>query len=255
MIMISRLQTFALVFCLGLYNLFGQNPAEKGFDIANSDTKAIEIADQVMDAMGGRKAWDKTRYITWTFFGARKHIWDKWTGNVRIENLRDKSVSLININNETGKIYKNNQYIVQPDSLAKYIKSAKGAWINDAYWLVMPFKLKDSGVTLKYLGEAKTANNEDAQLLSLTFNAVGNTPQNRYQVWVTKSDNLVKQWAYYAKAENEKANFTLPWINYTKHGKILLSGDRGERKLTDISVLKKVNKDIFSDATLAAELK
>ncbi len=237
----------SIVFC-GTIKTWAQNPAAEGFDAINSDAKAIEIADNVMEAMGGRKAWDKTRYITWNFFGSRKHIWDKWTGNVRIENTRDKSVSLININNNTGKIFRNNQYLTQPDSLEKYIKAAKGAWINDAYWLVMPFKLKDSGVTLKYLGEANTASNEAAYLLGLTFKAVGNTPQNRYKVWVTKADNLVKQWEYYPKADSEKPGFSLPWINYQKHGKILISGDRGERKLTDIKVLKKVNKAIFKDA-------
>jgi hypothetical protein len=224
-----------------------KNPEAKGFDLANSDAKAIEIADKVMEAMGGRKNWDKTRYITWNFFGSRKHIWDKWTGNVHIEGIKDKSVTTINVNDNTGKVFRNGALITNADSSAKYLKNAMGAWINDSYWLVMPFKLKDSGVTLKYLGEAKTQNNEEADLLGLTFKEVGNTPQNKYQVWVTKSDNLVKQWAYYAKAENEKPSFTLPWINYQKNGNILLSGDRGERKLTDIKVLKKVNKQILLD--------
>lgn len=235
-------------------SLWAQNPAADGFDMANSDVKAVDIADKTMEAMGGRKAWDKTRYITWNFFGARKHIWDKWTGNVRIENIRDKSVSLININTNTGKIFRNNQYLTEPDSIAKYVKAAKGAWINDAYWLLMPYKLKDSGVTLKYLGEEKIGNNEEAYLLGLSFKEVGNTPQNKYQIWVTKSDNLVKQWAYYAKADSEKSNFTLPWVNYTKHGKILISGDRGERKLTDIKVLKKVDKKTFTDALFLPKL-
>jgi hypothetical protein len=228
--------------------IFAQNnPSGEGFDLANSDAKAIEIADNVMNAMGGRKNWDKTRYITWNFFGSRKHIWDKWTGNVRIEGLKDKSVVVMNINDNTGKVFRNGALITNADSTIKYLKNAKGAWINDSYWLTMPFKLKDSGVTLKYLGDSKTQNNDDAYLLGLTFKEVGNTPQNGYQVWVTKSDNLVKQWAYYPKAGNEKPGFVLPWINYKHEGKIMLSGDRGERKLTDIKVLKKVDKRLFSD--------
>lgn len=230
-------------------NVSAQNPAAEGFDTAGSDVKAIEIADQVMAAMGGRKNWDKTRFITWNFFGSRKHIWDKWTGTARIEGLKDKSVSIININKETGIIYRNGNIVTQPDSVKKYIKIAKGQWINDSYWLLMPFKLKDSGVTLKYLGEDTTQNNKAAHLLGLSFKEVGNTPQNKYQIWVTKSDNLVKQWSYYAKADLDKPNFTLPWVNYQPHGKILISGDRGERKLTDIQVLKKVNKQIFLDPT------
>jgi hypothetical protein len=242
-----KLHKVLILFLAISSQIFAQNPAADGFDAANSDAKAIEIADNVMKAMGGRKAWDKTRYITWNFFGNRKHVWDKWTGNVRVEGVKDKSVALINVNNDSGTIFRKGELVTNPDSLAKYIKSANGAWINDSYWLLMPFKLKDSGVTLKYLGEAKTQKDEDAYLLGLTFKEVGNTPQNKYQVWVTKSDNLVKQWAYYPKAELDKPQFTLPWINYQKTGNILISGDRGERKLTDIKVIKKVESKTFTD--------
>jgi hypothetical protein len=243
---VKKLAFILLVF-ISISQIQAQNPAAKGFDTANSDAKAIAIADDVMKAMGGRKAWDKTRYITWNFFGARKHIWDKKTGDVRIEGLRDKSVAIINVNKETGMIFRNGEQVTNVDSLSKYIKQAKGQWINDSYWLAMPFKLKDSGVTLKYVGDAKTLKEEDAHLLSLTFKGVGNTPQNKYHVWVTKSDNLVKQWAFFQNTDLENPGFTLPWDNYQKMGKILLSGDRGERKLTDIKVLKKIDKKTMKD--------
>ena len=249
-----RITGLTLLIVFNWVMILAQNPAAPGFDIINSDKKATEVADLVMKAMGGRKAWDQTRYLTWNFFGSRKHIWDKKKGLVRIEGVRDKSVAIIDINKETGIIYRNGEKVTQPDSLTKYIKIAKGQWINDSYWLVMPFKLKDSGVTLQYVGESKTLKEEDAYLLSLTFKEVGNTPQNKYHVWVTKSDNLVKQWAYFQKADNEKPGFTLPWENYQKAGKILLSGDRGERKLTDIKVLKKIDKRTMEDPTFVSTM-
>ena len=62
-----------------------ENPPAKGFNTAASDPKAISVADQAMTAMGGRKNWDATRYITWRFFGFRLHVWDKWTGDIRFE--------------------------------------------------------------------------------------------------------------------------------------------------------------------------
>lgn len=46
----------------------------------------------------------------------------------------------------------------------------------------MPYKLKDSGVTLKYKGEGQTEEGEPAQVLVLTFKDVGVTPQNKYEV-------------------------------------------------------------------------
>ena len=83
-----------------------KNPPAAGFDAAGSDAKAIEIADQVMENMGGRKNWDKTRYIAWNFFGNRKLIWDKWTGNVRIDNVNNDQTVLLNIKPHNGRVFK-----------------------------------------------------------------------------------------------------------------------------------------------------
>ncbi len=222
------------------------NPAAPDFDQANSDQKAIAVADQAMNAMGGRKNWDDTRYVAWNFFGVRKHVWDKWTGDVRIENVRDDQVILMNINTNKGRIFKFGAEQTNADSLTKYLKIGKGVWINDSYWLVMPFKLKDSGVTLKHLGDSQTKDGKEADLLQLTFKNVGNTPDNKYNVWVDKQSHLVWQWAYYPKYEAEKPGFVLPWTNYQQCGNILLSGERGDRDLTDIKVLKKLPGAVFT---------
>lgn len=210
-----------------------------------SDPKALKLADKVMKAMGGQKNYDKTRHIIWNFFGSRIITWDKWTGNVRIDGLRDKSVSLININTDTGKIFRNGAEVTHPDSVAKYVKRAKGAWINDSYWLVMPYKLKDNGVILKYLGTEQTLEKKDAEVIQLTFKNVGNTPENKYKVYIDPTTNLVVQWAYFPKFTDEKPAFTMPWRDYQKFGKILLSGDRGERKLTDIKVFQTLPDAVY----------
>lgn len=236
-----------LSLCLSLETIAQQNPAATSLNGANTDAKAIEIADKVMMAQGGKKNWDKTHFITWNFFGVRKLVWDKWSGNVRIDNLKDGSIALLNVNTMKGKILRNGSEIMQTDSVEKYLKQAKSAWINDSYWLVMPFKMKDSGVTLKYLGEEKTEAGIVSAVLQMTFENVGDTPQNRYKVWVDKDKNLVTQWAYFAKADNEKPNFIMPWLNYQQQGKIMLSGDRGQRKLTDIQVFDKISKAVFTD--------
>jgi hypothetical protein len=210
-----------------------------------SDPKAIELADKVMKALGGQKNYDKTRHITWNFFGVRRLTWDKWTGNVRIDNLRDNTVSLINVNTDTGRIFRNGAEVTQPDSVSKYVKRAKGAWINDSYWLVMPYKLKDNGVTLKYIGTEQTLEKKDAEVVQLTFKNVGNTPDNKYKVYIDPITNLVVQWSYFPKFTDEKPQFSLPWKNYEKYGKILLSGDRGERKLTEIKVFEKLPDTVY----------
>jgi len=221
------------------------NPAAEGFNAAASDAKAIALADAAMEAMGGRKNWDKTHFITWNFFGNRRLTWDKWTGDVRVENLKNDQTVLLNVNNNIGRVMKNGQELTQPDSVAKYVKQAKSAWINDSYWLVMPFKLKDSGVTLKYIGGDKTEDGATADKVQLTFDSVGDTPQNKYYVWLSPETHLASQWAYYPKSDMDKPSFVLPWKNYKPYGKVLLSGDRGQRQLTDIQVFDKLPKSVF----------
>ncbi|GAA4433654.1 hypothetical protein GCM10023188_23490 [Pontibacter saemangeumensis] len=223
-----------------------ENPPMEGFNEAGSDPEAIQLADSVMAAQGGRKNWDDTRYITWNFFGNRKLLWDKATGNVRVDYLKEDKKVLVNINTGEGKVYKEGAEVTQPDSVAKYVQQAKEAWINDSYWLVMPFKLKDSGVTLKYLGEETTQAGKLADVLQLTFENVGVTPENRYKVYIDKETNLVSQWAYFKNANDPEPAFVMPWQDYQTYGKLKLSGDRGQAHITDIKVLDDVPESAFT---------
>lgn len=222
-----------------------ENPPAEGFNLQESDARAMQIADEVMKAMGGRENWDNTRYITWNFFGRRKLLWDKWQNDVRIE--VDSTIYLVNIAKNTGKVKKGTAEITHPDSLKKYVDRGISIWINDSYWLIMPYKLKDSGVTLKYMGEKSTAEGKPADVLQLTFQNVGRTPENKYWVYVDKDSRLVIQWEYYQKYTDEKPQIVTPWQNYNKMGNVMISGDRGaNRQLTEIAVFGKVPQSAFT---------
>lgn len=222
------------------------NPPAEGFNAAASDSKAVAIADSVMIAQGGRKAWDNSRYFSWNFFGARSLWWDKKSGDVRIEIPKDSTVILVNIHSLEGKARVNGNKVTQPDSLGRYLQQGKSIWINDAYWLFMPFKLKDSGVTLTYEGQDTTQTGRPAHVLQLVFEEVGDTPQNKYHVFVDASAYLVRQWSYFQNYEDEEPIFTTPWEDYRTYGEILLSGGRGERQITAIEVAESMPEAIFS---------
>ncbi len=204
------------------------NPPAEGFNLADSDPAAIELADSIMVAIGGRKNWDATRYISWNFFGRRNLVWDKDIGRVRIESMPDSTIYLVNVNTMEGKVQIRGQELTEPDSLSKMLDRAKRIWINDSYWLVMPFKLKDSGVTLKYMGEDTLVNEKYYNVLQLTFDNVGVTPQNKYDLYVGVKDKLIQYWSFYGDAEQDSASWTRPWDNYQKYGSILLSADRSD---------------------------
>ncbi|MBL7827950.1 MAG: hypothetical protein JNJ57_15075 [Saprospiraceae bacterium] len=211
-----------------------------------SDRKAVQIAKEVMKAMGGQKAWDNTRCISWNFFGRRTLLWDKWSGMVRIEWQKTPRKVIVNLNDGSGKVQLNGVDQTHPDSLAKYLKMGKEVWINDSYWLVMPFKLLDPGVTLKYQGRDKTPDGRIADLLQLTFNQVGVTPDNKYKVWVDKESRLITQWAYFEKFTDDTPKLINAWAEYKPYGEILLSGNRGERgNLYPIEVTNTVPEGMF----------
>lgn len=233
-------KTFSLLFVLLSSFLFQAQ--------AQSDSKAIAIANEVMEAMGGQEAYDNTRHIRWNFFGFRSLVWDKFEGKARVEIPSQEMTMLINVHDKTGKVMKAGKEMTHADSVKKYLDRAYGAWINDSYWLVMPFKLQDSGVTLKHVGEGKTLAGEEADILSMTFESVGLTPQNKYLVYVDKERKLITQWDFYRNADDEKAGFQTPWPDYRKFGNIMLSGGqspRGGSRITDIGVYDELPASVY----------
>ena len=228
-----------------------ENPAAPGFNAADSDPRAIEIADQVMQNLGGRAAWDDTRFLTWSFFGSRRTVWDKHTGDIRVEGVDRETEApyliLMNIHSRQGRAWSNGQEITDPEALDKMLDRGEAIWINDGYWMFMPYKLKDSGVTLLYLGEGEMLDGRAAETLQLTFQEVGRTPENKYQIYVAKDSGLVEQWDYFSQAEDPEPRFQNPWHNWRRYGEILLSDNRGERGHTDIAVFTELPGAVLSD--------
>lgn len=219
------------------------NPPADGFDLAGSDAKAIEIADDVMEALGGRENWDATRFVSWRFFGKRFHVWDKWTGNIRVED-NDLTI-LMNIDTKEGRAWRDGTEITDETELGKALERGMALWINDSYWVFMPYKLKDTGVTLKYVGAGKTSEGADAEILQLTFADVGVTPENRYLVYVDSQTMHVVQWDYFENASDGEPGMSTPWHNWQTHGGIMLSDGRGKGSHTDIAVFDSLPASVF----------
>ncbi len=226
------------------------NPPAPGFLAAESDAEAIALADRVMVRLGGRDAWNRTRYLTWKFFGNRLHLWDKHTGDLRVEGTdretQEPYLVLMNLGTKTGRAWRAGEEVADPETLAKHLELGESAWINDSYWMFMPYKLKDSGVAIKHRGEGRLLDGRAADVLELTFREVGRTPDNRYLVYVARNTGLVEQWDFFTNASDESPRFQVPWRNWRRHGSILLSDDRGRGQHTDIAVLAAVPPEAFS---------
>ncbi|MGY5353704.1 hypothetical protein [Wenyingzhuangia sp. IMCC45467] len=213
-----------------------------------SSEKAKEIALEVMKTMGGVKNWNNTHFIQWDF-GKRTLYWDKWTGNVRVENPDQNLVVLVNINTLKGKAFKNGVLVENTEETQKLLQQGKKWWINDSYWLTMPWKLLDPGVHLKHIGTDKLPDGHTTDVLQMTFENVGVTPENKYLIYVDQQEHLVKQWAYFPKFDDKTPKFTMAWNNYQKTGNVLLSFDRlnGAFGPKNVLVSKQVADKIFTN--------
>jgi len=200
---------------------------------AASDERAAKVADEVMKALGGKEAWDKTRYVRFDFgferdgkLQTRAHTWDKWTGRYRLEGQSQQGepfVVLMNVNSREGQAWVEGQRQTG-DEEKKLVERAYGTWINDTYWLLMPYKLRDPGVTLTYDGEAKEGDATYDKVM-LSFDNVGLTPKDRYWVWVNRDTHLVDRWDFVLKGEAVPPT-TFLWKDWRKVGNVKLAAER-----------------------------
>jgi hypothetical protein len=208
---------------------------------------AEQLISKVESRLGGSLAWQNTNIITWNFFGRRFHIWNKQTNDARIES--ENEIILYNLNSSKGKLYRDGIEITELDSVQKAISKAKKIWNNDSYWLFMPYKLRDKGVTVKKLADGEAFDKTACYRLQLTFENVGDTPDNKYIIYISKTEFLVIQWDYFAKYSDEIPRFSTPWSDWKPYGDIMLSAGRGKSAHTDIHVLKTIEPAIFYSET------
>lgn len=198
------------------------NPPSPGFDLANSDPAAVELADSIMVAMGGRESWDNTRYITWRAGGEHELAWDRRTGNVRMESPGDSTTYLFRTGRAGGRVWIGEKELLEPDSLSVMLRDARSRWINDSFLLVMPFRLKEDGVTLRYLGEERT-DSARYNLLQITISEESEAaPPGEYLAFVDLADNLIKVCATLDAASGDTGDLMVRWDNFTWHDNILL---------------------------------
>ncbi|WP_375416818.1 hypothetical protein [uncultured Hymenobacter sp.] len=232
-------------------------PPAPGFDAAGSDARAVALADRVMQQMGGFDAWKKARYFGWGFFGGQYQIWDKYTGDFHWQ--KDTLVANYNLQTKRGRVFSRGKDISATPAGRKLLSDLTPIWINNSWWLLMPFKLKDTGVTLTYKGPGKLMSGAPADVLQMTFKNVGVTPDNRYEVLVSRASGLVEEWAYFEKARDAKPAFRRRWNDYRRHGALLLASGRGEAakpaRLDDIAQVQTLPAGVMSSPTPVAKLK
>lgn len=196
---------------------------------ADSDPKAIRIAEKVLKALGGRERWDALKGLRWSYGssvgdtvrGSRRHSWDKHTGAHRVEGVMrtgQKFVFIHTLGDSTRGSAWYDGVAVEPDSARKLARRANGMWVNDSYWFLMPYKLLDPGVHLKYAGEV-TEEGRHYDKLALTFGAVGLTPGDQYWVFVDSKTHRVARWEFILQNQ-QPPPIRWTWEGWEEHDKL-----------------------------------
>lgn len=182
-----------------------------GLAADDQSAKADDLAAAVWKASGGEN-WPKVKTIDFTFAvekgGQRvlsaEHHWDvaaqtdhvKWKDKDITVNLADPAQD-----EEAQKAY--------------------ARWVNDSYWLLAPVKLRDRGVHVAYEG-TKEIDGATREVLHLSFDPIGLTPNDQYLLYVDPAKHLVTSWDYLPKP-GESSHST--WGDYQTSGGLTLATD------------------------------
>ena len=99
-------------------------------------------------------------------------------------------------------------------------------WVNDTYWLLMPIKLFDPGVELS-TGESIEDRQRAVDVLELSFEDVGLTPGDRYDVRIDPESHRVSSWKMMLQGRDEATE--VDWDDYRDVGPLTLAMERNWR--------------------------
>ena len=201
------------------------------------DENLQRIYGRMMEEMAPDRGWERVRYIAFDRVvdrgddtpSRRGHRWDVWGGMYRMAGDAggQEMVAVIDTNDPTGseRIWLDGEPVTDPALADSLADRAHASFINDTYWLLMPYKWADPGVNAVYMGEMELEGRTH-EVVELTFDAVGRTPQNRYRGWVDAETGLMAYWQHWRDAGDPEPAFTLAWTEWTQYGPLLLSAGR-----------------------------
>ncbi len=133
--------------------------------------EAEELADEMLRALN-KPGFDTLSIIKFTYPGGRSYDWSKAENTVQVK-WKENDVFL-NLNEPVDEF-----------STLQY--EAYEYFINDSFWLVAPFKVRDDGVM------RSTVKVDDGRGLLVTYTSGGVTPGDSY-LWIIDENGFPKAW-------------------------------------------------------------
>lgn len=194
---------FLFSFLLSSSILFGQhNDLPKGVEGKEADELALKIQHSI-----DYTAWQKTRFVQWTFVGKRDFIWDKFEQKVLVK--WDNFKVIFSTKNQTGIAFKDDQPVVDSNEKQQLIDKAIEAFNNDSFWLIAPVKVFDKGTVRKLV---QLENNKKGLLV--TYTSGGNTPGDSY-LWIVDENGRPTDWKMWVSIIKQ-GGIPNTWENWQK---------------------------------------
>ncbi len=225
------------------------------------DPKAVEVERAMVQAMGGEDAWNAVHFVRFDFkvtAGGKvmvnnAHLWDRKDGRCRIERVLkggEHEVDLFSIadyeRDKSGSAYLDGKKL-EGDQARKLLEGAYSSYINDTWWLCMPWKWMATGVNLKYVGTSARGP-QTFDVVELTFGHVGLTPGDMYHAFVSQKSHLMTHWEYTLQSGDKDS---WEWQYGDFHGVKLATNHIDPKKVTinmgDVKVLDQVDDSFFND--------
>ncbi len=212
---------------------------------ADAKAAAVDVRFDFVIMQGGKEA---ARF---------RHWWDKRRGLDRVEGPDDKGRivgAIVNLRDRTGKSFTAGLPDRDSSDVAAHVKDSYERWVNDSYWLMMPFKLRDPGTNLKYSSMKKGPDGVEWDVLELTFDkGVGLTSGDHYWLYVNRKTHLMDKWDFLLESMKPPAH-SATWEGWGKFGPVRLStmhhfeGKPAFLTFENVLLPPSMDESIFTDA-------
>lgn len=194
--------TLLLLCAAGLAACAPSAPPAPAFPPLPLATPADSLAARIYAHAGGPEVWERVPYVRFDFGAAadtattrppgRRHLWNRATGDYRLELPRGDTLytALFNVNTRDGQVYRDGAALDSTENAA-WLERAYRAYINDTYWLLVPTKLFDPGVT-----RGTAPDTLGYRVLTLAFEGVGLTPGDRYFLYANPETGALEAWGF-----------------------------------------------------------
>lgn len=209
----------------------GPGIADHAFD----DPEVTRIHSRMVEVMAPENGWERTRYLEFDWAVnrgdgeplVRAHRWDRWEGRARVEAPTQDGGTYVAIfstdDPEAGQVWVDGVEVTGEEATRR-LQGAYSAHINDSYWLIMPYKWTDPGVSVTWLGEEVEGDTRWEKVELAFDDGVGLTPRNRYRAWVNQESGLMERWEHFRDAEAQPS--PSDWTEWISSGPIMLALNR-----------------------------